>query len=208
MMDYLQNRWTNFASQWISEEEALAIFEKLKSMYSEPHRHYHTMRHLHNMFKQWDTLQPQLIDPNAVEFAVWFHDAIYDAKRNDNEEKSAQLARQIMLGMMDENAETMTSVQQLILSSQKHRPLVDVYDCHFFIDLDLAILSADANDYMVYCQQIRQEYIHYPSFIYRMGRKQALVRFLNRSHIYCTNYFRQHYEPQAQENIRKEIGVL
>lgn len=208
MKEYLQQRWLNFASQWVSQERAQAIFEELSTLYNEPHRHYHTLHHLYNMFVLWDKLQPQLIDSKAVEFAVWFHDAIYNAKRNDNEEQSAKLAKKIMLEMMGEENETLMSVQQLILSSQKHRPLVDVYDCHFFIDLDLAILSATADDYMVYCQQIRQEYKHYPAFIYRMGRKQALVRFLNRSHIYCTNHFRQHYEAQAQQNIKKEIGVL
>ena len=36
-------------------------------------------------------LRPQLARPPLVEFAIFFHDIVYDAARKDNEEISAQL---------------------------------------------------------------------------------------------------------------------
>ena len=36
-------------------------------------------------------LRPQLAQPQLVEFAIFFHDIVYDAASKDNEEISAQL---------------------------------------------------------------------------------------------------------------------
>jgi len=55
--------------------------EILENMYSDPHRHYHTITHLKSMFKHLSTM------PNVTEFtptqlqilhlAIWFHDVAY-----------------------------------------------------------------------------------------------------------------------------------
>ena len=58
----------------------------LFQLYSEPHRHYHSVRHIMNLLDRLDALRPfsegtafrpgldRLLE---TECAIWFHDAIY-----------------------------------------------------------------------------------------------------------------------------------
>src|SRR5690242_14079839 len=46
-------------------------------------RHYHTLEHLAEMFAVVDRLSAACTDLRAVEFAVWFHDAVYDPRTKD-----------------------------------------------------------------------------------------------------------------------------
>lgn len=60
---------------------------------SEPHRKYHTLRDLDECCEKLDEVRALAQHPAEVELALWFHDAIYDVKRRDNEKKSADWAR-------------------------------------------------------------------------------------------------------------------
>ena len=46
---------------------------------------------VHRMLHAVCRLRPQLAQPQLVEFAIFFHDIVYDAASKDNEEISAQL---------------------------------------------------------------------------------------------------------------------
>ena len=81
-------------------------------------------------------------------------------------------------------------------------------DFNWLIDFDLKILAKSWSVYEVYTQQIRREYKIYPDFLYKPGRKKALIHFLENEFIFCTNEFRLEHETQARSNILKEIGLL
>jgi predicted metal-dependent HD superfamily phosphohydrolase len=58
-------------------------------------RHYHNLAHLLCMFdfvKRASKAGITLVDPAAVEWAVWFHDIIYQPSSKSNEAESAELA--------------------------------------------------------------------------------------------------------------------
>src|SRR5262245_18351172 len=76
----------------IAPADAYPIFDHLVAAYSEPQRHYHTLRHLDEVLRTVGKLRDYCHDPAAVELAVWFHDAVYDPRGQDNEARSAQLA--------------------------------------------------------------------------------------------------------------------
>lgn len=56
----------------------------LMQRYAEPHRHYHTMRHLDECFANFEAVCHDATRPAEIELALWFHDANYDVKRHDN----------------------------------------------------------------------------------------------------------------------------
>ena len=72
---------------------AAAMFDDLMHRYAEAHRHYHDTRHLAEVMSVIDRFEPHAEDIEAVRLAAWFHDAVYDPTRADNEERSAALAQ-------------------------------------------------------------------------------------------------------------------
>ena len=71
----------------------LALFHELLAHYSEKHRSYHTPRHLDECFVCLPLFSSFAERPYEIELALWFHDSIYDTKRQDHEEKSAEWAK-------------------------------------------------------------------------------------------------------------------
>jgi predicted metal-dependent HD superfamily phosphohydrolase len=67
--------------------------QDLLARWSGTHRKHHTVAHLHEMLDAIGRLAESGIefDREAVELAAWFHDAIYEIGRDDNEDRSAEL---------------------------------------------------------------------------------------------------------------------
>ncbi len=67
--------------------------EQLLSAYAEPHRHYHTQHHIAACLEALDAHRHCAERPEEVELAIWFHDAVYDTRRTDNEEAATASSR-------------------------------------------------------------------------------------------------------------------
>ena len=57
----------------------VAALTDLHERWSEPHRRYHALSHLEAALGQVDHFDLDERDRDTVEWALWFHDAIYDA---------------------------------------------------------------------------------------------------------------------------------
>jgi predicted metal-dependent HD superfamily phosphohydrolase len=87
-------QWQRFQALWKRCEapfDPRPVFENLCCRYSEPHRIYHRCTHLVHCFQQLDLAYRLIQDPDAVEMALWFHDAIYIPRSLENEKESAEL---------------------------------------------------------------------------------------------------------------------
>lgn len=71
-------------------------FDELVAAYSESGHFYHTLKHLEKCFSHFDLAKRLARIPAEIEIAIWFHDAIYDTRRNDNEENSAIWAENVI----------------------------------------------------------------------------------------------------------------
>jgi predicted metal-dependent HD superfamily phosphohydrolase len=94
-------------------------YARLAQAYSEPHRYYHTFRHVTECLDVFDSARHLADQPDAVEIAIWFHDAVYDTRSSDNEERSAILARQCLLEAGVGNG-FVDTVSQLIVATKSH----------------------------------------------------------------------------------------
>jgi predicted metal-dependent HD superfamily phosphohydrolase len=180
-------------------------FWDLERRYAELGRHYHTLDHVDAVVHAArGLLRPT---PPAVELAAWFHDAVYDPRAGDNEERSAEYAREVLKGL-GVPADVREETARLILLTRSHEASPDDVPGCAFLDADLAILAAEPAAYDEYAAAIRREYAWVPEAEYRAGRRRVLERFLARGHLFHTPLMKGAPEARARVNLAREVASL
>lgn len=179
------------------------VFERLLACYREDTRHYHNLSHIGHCLEGLDRFAQHAQHPAEVALALWFHDAVYNPKAKDNEAQSAQMAREELtrLGV------AISSVDRIcghILATKDHK--AEHPDALLVIDLDLAILAASPSRYDRFEQEIRQEFLHVPGFLFKFARKKILKHFLRREYIYHHPFTREIWEDAARKNLARALG--
>jgi len=206
MLEELKLKWINLCSkQNVLKEDMELYWTEIKSQYTQKNRHYHNLNHIYDLLKLSENHKNDIVDFETFQFAIWYHDIVYNPVKKDNEAKSAIYAEK-HLKDLDIDHET---IKTLIISTQKHEIILNKNnDNAFLLDMDLSILGTNWKDYQKYLKDIRKEYAIFPNFMYNKGRKKVLQHFLNRKTLYFTDYFKAKYEAKARENINKEIKLL
>jgi len=183
------------------------LMNQLVAAYSEPQRHYHTLQHLRECFAHLDAAASLARRPAEVELALWFHDAVYDPRREDNEARSADwaIASVRAAGCADGVAQR---VGALVLATEAHEEAAADPDTQLLLDIDLAILGTSAARYAEYGRQVRAEYAHLDEAAFRTGRARVLQGFLARPCLYFTAPYREALEARARVNIGQELAAL
>ena len=182
------------------------LWLEVERNYCDENRFYHTFGHLENVFQQLLSVREEIEHWEAVMFALYYHDIIYDASRGDNEERSAKLAQE-KLTKANVDPSIVQRCYNHILATKSHDSSIDS-DTNYFTDADLSVLGLDWNSYQLYCKKIRKEYSMYPDELYNPGRKKVLQHFLTMERIYKSDAFYEKFEEQAKSNIKKEMDVL
>jgi predicted metal-dependent HD superfamily phosphohydrolase len=197
-----------FGQFGVPSYDAYPIFDDLVKRYAEPHRHYHTLEHVAEVLRIVGRLSKYTTDPNTVLLAAWFHDAVYDPQRNDNEEESAVVAAE-WLDSLDLPSSTVGRVMRPIKATTHSASTApSESDAAVLLDADLAILAAEEKRYARYADDIRKEYAWVPDAEYRAGRTAVLQRFLDRPRIFHTPVMFEEGEESARRNLRAEIARL
>jgi predicted metal-dependent HD superfamily phosphohydrolase len=206
---WLRARWQGLVTPLSADRLAAdVVWDALVRRYSEPQRVYHNLSHVMALLRHADAERAHIHRPDVVEFAIWFHDAIYDTRAYDNEQRSAVWARHAMLDM-GVDPYIIDAVAQCILATRLHEVSSHaVIDLPLFLDLDLAILGAHEETYRQYSNAIRAEYNWVPGPAYREGRTRVLKHFLERPALFFTPAPAARYEMQARHNIEWELQEL
>jgi predicted metal-dependent HD superfamily phosphohydrolase len=179
-------------------------FGKLLAGYNEAHRRYHTIQHLSECLAAFEQAIHLAPHPAEVEIALWFHDAIYDVTRDDNEERSAEWAT-AELEAAGAPAHAAERVSALVLAT-RHTAVRVTMDEQVLVDIDLGILGASEQRFAEYERQIRDEYAFVPSARFRRERRAILLSFLQRPRIYGTAHFHALLEEGARRNLQRAIS--
>ena len=190
-----------------------AIGRDLLQRLEEPHRSYHTARHVVEMYAALEELEREGVvterEAAVAGVAACFHDAVYDpaAPPGANEVDSADLAiRGLMTLGLD--AADVEQVRRLVLATERHEVPHDDDLGEAFHDADLWILAAPEERFDEYCAQVRQEYAAVPDDAYAAGRTAVLEPFLRRDTVYATRYGRRVWGERARLNVARELARL
>jgi predicted metal-dependent HD superfamily phosphohydrolase len=202
----LRDRWVALAG---STAASVRLGEDLVARWSEPQRRYHNREHLARILDGVDEFGDHADDLAAVQFAAWFHDAIYDpsAGSEANEELSAQLAETELppLGVLDGRV---AEVARLVRLTRSHEVARDDRNGAVRCDADLAVLGGPPEEYAAYSRAIRAECADIPDELFRPGRAAILRSLLELPVLFRTAAARERYEVRARENLAAEISVL
>ena len=88
-----QDRWLRLWQAANIGGDAASWYERLTQAYAEPQRHYPNQQHIAECLSEFDSAKHLAQQPAAIEFTLWFHDAVYDPRAGENEERSAAMAK-------------------------------------------------------------------------------------------------------------------
>lgn len=185
------------------------IWEVIEQSYSEPHRHYHTLKHIEHCLTVFDETKGEVrpLHKDAVEMAIFFHDFTYNPRDIGNEEKSAEAAYNLLGEDMPEPF--VRHVYQLVqATSHITQYRQSVIDAGYLVGIDLAIFGSPEPEFWEYEANIRKEYEHVPYPTYCEVRAQILQTFTRSSRIYEPRALWIRYEKQAEKNLTASIAKL
>ncbi|TDM07957.1 MAG: N-methyl-D-aspartate receptor NMDAR2C subunit [Ideonella sp. MAG2] len=184
--------------------QGLELRDELWAAYAQAQRHYHTQQHLSECLALWQQWQAHAQHPGEVGLALWFHDAVYEVKSSDNEQRSADWAHRALLAA-GAAPEVTQRVHALVMAT-RHEAAAHSPDAALLIDIDLAILGAAPERFTQYEQQVRAEYAWVPGFLYRRKRREVMRGFAERQPLFQTEVARARLEAQARQNLRAYLA--
>jgi pantetheine-phosphate adenylyltransferase len=144
----------------------LGLDKDILRPYREPHRFYHTIDHLNDIWSQLELAG--FGDNDTLLLATIFHDIIYDPRSATNEEDSARYFSEVFNGddaIKDE-------VIQIILDTKDHLPKSKL--SKIFSKADLNILNQPFEKLLKYEHQIFKEFQFVDHSIYKKKRIEVL----------------------------------
>jgi predicted metal-dependent HD superfamily phosphohydrolase len=198
-------RWSRLLNAFGISDEA-ATFDALVAAYSQKHRHYHTVGHIEHCLQEFDSMRELAQEPAEVELALWFHDAVYEPRSSNNEERSADWACELLNRHCVE-ASRVERVRTHIMATRHEAPAT-LPDSQLLVDIDLSILGAAEATYAKFESDVRQEYRWVPSLLFRRKRAEILQSFLDRPRLYNTRPMYDRLEAPARRNLAAAIASL
>ena len=194
--------WQGIGARTAGED----LHRRLVAAWSEGQRHYHTLQHLRECLEHLQAARAQAHRPDEIAVALWFHDAVYEPQREDNEARSAQWLRASAAEDGVPQA-ALERLHEMVMATVDHMPR-DGADTQLLVDIDLSILGADPARFDESNHQIRREYGHVPEPEWKPGRRKVLQGFLERPRLYGTERFHAMLEARARDNLARELANL
>ncbi len=182
--------------------DAATVYAELRSRLGAPTRHFHNLDHIRECLRHFDRVAALLGDRDAVELALWFHDAEYTPGDPTNERRSAELFLRFAAGAQPIFCRRVCG---LILAT-RHWYVAHTQDRRYIEDIDLVGFGAAWEKFMHHGDLLRTEFSHQPDVQYYEGQVAFLEQLRKRPVFFATDYFRSRYEAKAYDNLRRLLA--
>lgn len=203
---------SRFYSLWLRQQlpnipdGSSIIYQQLLDAYKEPQRVYHNLEHIECCLSIFDQVSHLLKNPDAVELAIWFHDAIYQLGDCNNEQLSADLFMKLTDGLFQDNFRE--AVYQHIMATCHSSTQITDHDTQLMVDIDLSSFGLPWADFLRDSKKVRQEMNHICDTEYYQKQITFQQRLLSRPSFFYSDYFGEHYEAQARSNLAKLFELV
>jgi predicted metal-dependent HD superfamily phosphohydrolase len=210
MKRYLQISY--LFAEWLSAHFRAGVvpswneFWRLMKCYSEPHRYYHTVQHIYECLRYLRKHYGDQRMIHLVQFAIFYHDIVYDVTKKDNEEQSAKQ-------WMDysRNLSSMMLVHRLVVES-----LIEMTASHklapnssilfkIMNDVDMHVFLCPDGHYLEYARNVWKEYSVFGREGYLKGRLQFLSTIDVDSMFFTSEALEHIHHARANLALEKEI---
>lgn len=188
-----------------SAQVVKSVFAQLINMYTESWRSYHNLEHIIASLNYFDACKSHADFADAVEFAIWFHDCIYKLGARDNEALSrdcfvAQARGYIVPAITDR-------VGELIMDTS-HLCVPDSDDGKLIADIDLTSFGLSWDEYMQDSLAVQDEFPKNSNGCPVQSKIIFLENLIGDGQIYYSDYYLDHFEQRAQDNVKKHLQIL
>jgi len=183
---------------------AETVYGELTRLLDGPDRRFHNSGHIADCLARFDEVAALLHDRDAVEMAIWFHDAIYVPGDPTNERRSAELFLQVSAGARPLFRRRVCA----LIMTTKRAVAARGNDRKFIDDIDLAGFGASWDEFMRHGDLLREEFAAQSDPEYYSGLAAFLAGLRSREHFFGTDYYRARHEPKARDNLDRLRGWL
>jgi len=201
----LGQRFRDLVARCAPDADADGLYRILADKYAEPQRSYHTLEHIQHCLAQLDGARHLAEDPDGIELAIWFHDAVYETDACDNELRSAQLFDSLLGPHLPR--ERAARIHRLIRDTE-HPSEPEDNDARLLVDIDLSSFGLPWDEFMRDTRAVCAELTHLPEPQLVAGKCRFLNALMARSSIYLTPHFRERLEARARSNIERHLREL
>jgi predicted metal-dependent HD superfamily phosphohydrolase len=201
-----------FRTLWLHQQkpnladDSQAVYQQLINAYNEPHRVYHNLGHIKSCLTIFDQVSELLVNPDAVELAIWFHDVIYTIGDKENEQLSADLFMTLTNGLFDNVFRD--SVYQHIMATCHDCSEITNADTKLMVDIDLSSFGLPWDDFLIDSKKVRAEMPHLSDVDYNQKQKSFQLSLLDQPSFFNSDYFLEYYEAQAHKNLAKLFELM
>lgn len=204
----VKKKWFDLCSRICGSEKICNdSWNELVSAYSSPNRHYHTLEgHIAKGLLSLEELRLHKVPHNfnALQFAWFFHDSIFDPNSKDNEIRSADFAERIArkMGLTQEFIDV---VRDLIIVT--HRSIISQdLDESLIVDIDIENFGWNFDDFKNQTNLIRKEIPDVSDEEFSKSTNHLFDKTLKKGSIFLTPFFKNKYESSAKKNLSKALS--
>lgn len=185
----------------------------LQGWYGGEERRYHNLAHIEDcLWKLWRVQHlVSMLDAGILGLAFLYHDAVYDIRQHDNEERSAELLVNTAPQYFGVSYQYLVHAANLVVATKATKtPTNDVESV--LLDIDNSILGASHDQYERYAHNIEDEFTMfrtgYSFSEFYAGRAQFLRNRLVLPRQFHTAPFVEAFEQHARQNMERELASI